>query len=79
MNILTKGERRYEIIEITQEEPHVAALVKLLDEPVGEGFTGITAELTEEYTKLIQRPDHPERRLYVRGHDSLKTRWNCPT
>ena len=54
MNILTKGERRYEIIEITQEEPHVAALVKLLDEPVGEGFTGISAELTEEYTKLIR-------------------------
>ena len=54
MNILTKGERRYEIIEITQEEPHVAALVKLLDEPVGEGFTGVSAELTEEYTKLIR-------------------------
>ena len=54
MNILTKGERRYEIIEITQEEPHVAALVKLLDEPVGEGFTGVSAELTEEYTRLIR-------------------------
>ena len=54
MNILTKGERRYEVIEITQEEPHVAALVKLLDEPVGEGFTGVSAELTEEYTKLIR-------------------------
>ena len=54
MNILSKGERRYEIIEITQEEPHVAALVKLLDEPVGEGFSGVSAELTEEYTKLIR-------------------------
>ena len=54
MNILTKGERRYEVIEITQEEPHVAALVKLLDEPVGENFAGVSAELTEEYTKLIR-------------------------
>ena len=54
MNILTKGERRYEIIEITQEEPHVAALVKLLGEPVGENFSGITPELTEEYTRLIR-------------------------
>ena len=53
MNILTKGERRYEIIEITQEEPHVAALVKLLDEPIGEEFNGITPELSEEYTRLI--------------------------
>lgn len=53
MNILTKGERRYEIIEITQEEPHVAALVKLLDEPLGDDFNGITPELAEEYTKLI--------------------------
>ena len=54
MNILTKGERRYEIIEITQQEPHVAALVKLLGEPVGEGFTGVSAELTEEYARLIR-------------------------
>ncbi len=54
MNIFTKGERRYEIIEITQQEPHVAALVRLLDEPVGEGFTGVSAELTEEYAKLIR-------------------------
>ena len=54
MNIITKGERRYEIIEITQEEPHVAALVKLLGEPVGENFSGITPELTEEYTRLIR-------------------------
>ncbi len=54
MNIITKGERRYEIIEITQMEPHAAALVRLLDEPVGEGFTGITPELTEEYTRLIR-------------------------
>ena len=54
INIMTKGERRFEIIEITQQEPHVAALVKLLDEPVGEGFTGISSELTEEFTKLMR-------------------------
>ena len=54
INIMTKGERRFEIIEITQQEPHVAALVKLLDEPVGEGFTGISPELTEEFTKLMR-------------------------
>ena len=54
MNIITKGERRFEIIEITQQEPHVAALVKLLGEPVGEGFTGVSAELTEEFTRLMR-------------------------
>ena len=54
MNIVTKGERRYEIIEITQQEPYVAALVRLLDEPVGEGFGGVTPELAEEYAKLIR-------------------------
>ena len=54
MNIITKGERRYEIVEITQEVPHVAALVKLLGEPVGDDFSGITPELTEEYTRLIR-------------------------
>ncbi len=54
MNIITKGERRFEIIEITQQEPHVAALVRLMDEPVGDDFAGITPELTAEYTKLIR-------------------------
>ena len=54
MNIITKGEKRYEIVEITQREPHVAAVVRFLDEPVGEGFTGVSPELSEEYTKLIQ-------------------------
>ena len=54
MNIMTKGERRFEVIEVTQQEPHVAALVRLLDEPVGEGFTGISSELTEEFTKLMR-------------------------
>ena len=54
MNIITKGERRFEIIETTQQEPHVAALVRLLDEPVGDGFTGVSSELTEEFTKLMR-------------------------
>ena len=54
LNIMTKGERRYEIIEITQQEPHVAALVKLLEEPVGADFAGITPELADEYGKLIR-------------------------
>lgn len=54
INIITKGEKRYEIVEITQQEPHVAAVVRFLDEPVGEGFTGVSPELSEEYTRLIQ-------------------------
>ena len=54
MNIITKGERRYEIVEITQQEPHVAALVKYIGEPVGDEFAGVTTELTEEFTKLMQ-------------------------
>ncbi len=54
MNIITKGERRYEIVEITQQEPHVAALVKFIGEPVGDGFTGVSSELTGEFKKLMQ-------------------------
>ena len=54
LNIMTKGERRFEVIEITQREPYVAALVKLLDETVGEGFTGISSELTEEFTRMMR-------------------------
>lgn len=54
LNIMTKGERRFEIVEITQQEPHVAALVRLLDEPVGEDFSGVSSEITEEFTRLMQ-------------------------
>ena len=54
MNIMTKGERRFEIIEITQQDPHVAGVVRLLDEPVGESFTGVSSELTEEFSKLMR-------------------------
>ena len=54
LNIMTKGERRYEIVEITQQEPNVAALVRLLDEPIGDGFAGVSAELTEEFTRMMR-------------------------
>ena len=54
MNIITKGERRYEIVDITQQEPHVAALVRFIGEPVGEGFSGVSSELTDEYARLMR-------------------------
>lgn len=54
INIMTKGERRFEIVDITQREPHVAALVRLLDEPVGEDFSGISSEITEEFSRLMR-------------------------
>lgn len=54
LNIVTKGESRYEIVNITQKEPHVAAEVRLLDEPVGDGFTGISPGLIEEFTRLMR-------------------------
>ena len=54
INIMTKGERRFEIVEVTQQEPHVSALVRLLDEPVGDEFSGVSSEITEEFTKLMR-------------------------
>ena len=54
MNIVTKGERRYEVVEITQQEPHVAALVRFVGEPIGDGFTGVSSELTEEFSRLMR-------------------------
>ena len=54
INIMTKGERRFEIVDITQREPHVAALVRLLDEPVGEDFSGISSEIIEEFSRLMR-------------------------
>ena len=54
MNIMTKGERRFEIVEITQQTPHIEARVRFLEEPLGDGFAGVTAELTEEYSKMVR-------------------------
>ena len=54
MNIMTKGERRFEIVQVTQQIPHLEARVRYLDEPVGERFAGVSPELADEYYRLVR-------------------------
>ena len=54
MNIMTKGERRFVIAEITQRTPYLVALVHFLDEPVGDGVEELMRQLDEEYRALVQ-------------------------
>ena len=54
MNIVTKGERRFEITEITQQAPYLMGRVRFLEEPVGEGIDELLSELNEEFTALVK-------------------------
>ena len=54
MNILTKGERRFETTEITQQTPHVSGQVRFLEEPAGELATNVVAEMSEQYSTYIR-------------------------
>jgi Lon protease-like protein len=54
MNIMTKGERRFEIEEIIQEVPHVVGRVRFLVELEGEGCAELVPEINEEYVALVR-------------------------
>ena len=47
LNIMTKGEKRFEVVEITQQVPHVVALVRYLTEEPGEESASIYQEVKE--------------------------------
>ena len=47
LNILTRGEHRFELVEITQQLPHLAGQVKILHEDPGDEPSGVTAEIAD--------------------------------
>ena len=49
LNIMTKGEKRFEVVEITQQVPHVVALVRYLTEQPGVQTESVLAEAKEAY------------------------------
>ena len=49
LNIMTKGEKRFEVVEITQQVPHVVALVRYLTEESGEESASVYQETKEAY------------------------------
>jgi len=54
MNIVTKGERRFEIEEITQRVPHVVGRVRFLVELEGEGCAELILQINDEYVDLVK-------------------------
>lgn len=54
MNIMTKGERRFEIEEIIQREPHTVGRVRYLVELEGEGCAELVPQINEEYVALVR-------------------------
>jgi len=54
MNIVTKGERRFEIEEIIQRVPHVIGRVRFLVELEGEGCAELIPQIDDEYVNLVK-------------------------
>ena len=54
MNIMTKGQQRFEIEEIVQRTPHVIGRVRYLVELEGEGCADLVPEINDEYVALVR-------------------------
>jgi uncharacterized protein len=54
MNILTKGQRRFEIEEIVQRVPHIIGRVRYLVELEGEGCADLVPQVNDEYVALVR-------------------------
>ncbi len=54
LNILTQGERRFELVEIVQTMPHLVGLVRYLEEESGEVSEPLLVEIREGYTTFLK-------------------------
>jgi Lon protease-like protein len=54
MDLLAKGERRFEIEEITQQRPYMIARVRILPEVPGENWTPIIAPMSKEFDAYVR-------------------------
>ena len=55
LNILTQGERRFELVEVIQTRPHMVGLVRYLEEESGEVLESILVEIREEYATFLKQ------------------------
>ena len=54
MNILTRGDRRFQVVEITQKEPHMVGQVKYLEEEEGQDPSEVAAQVGEGYEVFLR-------------------------
>ncbi len=55
MNILTQGERRFELVELIQSRPHMVGLVRYLEEESREVVEPLLVEIREEYATFLKQ------------------------
>lgn len=54
MNILTHGERRFELVEIIHWAPHMVGLVKYLEDEIGDIPASLITEIQDEYATFLR-------------------------
>ena len=66
LNLLAQGERRFELVEVTQEIPHLVGLVSFMREEAGETPPSLVGPVGEEYG------------FFLRHLSTLAGGWNTP-
>ncbi len=54
MNIMTTGERRFELVEVTQQLPYLAGRIRYLREETGDEATPALAQIREGYATFLR-------------------------
>jgi Lon protease-like protein len=54
INIMTKGQKRFEIEEIVQRVPHVVGRVRFLVDLEGDGCADLVPQVNDEYVELVR-------------------------
>ena len=54
MNILTRGDRRFQVVEITQQVPHMVGQVRYLEEEEGRDPSEVAAQVGEGYEEFLR-------------------------
>lgn len=54
LNLLTKGELKFETVSITQQVPHMVGQVRYLEEQPGEDQPALMAEVGKQYTTFLR-------------------------
>jgi ATP-dependent Lon protease len=50
---MTRGERRFEVVELTQQVPHLVGLVKYLEDESGDVPEDLVSEVASEYRTFL--------------------------
>ena len=54
MNLLALGERRFDLVEIVQEEPHMVGRIAYKEEAIGELDSQVLSDVGQEYGVFLQ-------------------------